>query len=55
MRLGAYEEEAQRPEDTLWRFGFQENPKRRALFHLILVQYRGPKMVNCELVAEETM
>ena len=23
--------------------------------HLILVQYRGPKMANCELVAEEAI
>ena len=52
---GAYEEEAQSPEDTLWHFGFQENPKRAVLFHLILVQYRWPKMVNFDFVAEETM
>ena len=55
MRLGAYEEEAQRPEDTLWRFGFQENPKRKVFFYLILDQYHWLKMANCELVAEETM
>ena len=24
-------------------------------FHLILVQYRGPKMANCELVGERKL
>ena len=54
------DQESQRKEGIAQLKKYAKDKKVPALakgttLHLILVQYRGPKMVNCELVAEETM